>query len=205
MKQKQNIFKNFGIKTIIDFRLPEEVEKHPDPIFEGINYYNIPSKSSTSNPIKTFDDLRSEIENIRESYTYIPFNNFAFKKLFEEILLGNTPIYFHCTSGKDRTGIAAALILTLFGVQKEDIFYDYLISNQHLAIKIENILARNEKRYSNEESSHLLREMNGVVRENLERSFNSILQKYETFDKYFEIEFGITSEMKKKLFDKYLE
>ena len=37
---------------------------------------------------------------------------------------------FHCTAGKDRTGFASALILTLFGVENTTIIDDYLLSNK---------------------------------------------------------------------------
>jgi protein-tyrosine phosphatase len=37
---------------------------------------------------------------------------------------------FHCTAGKDRTGFASALILSLFGVKKETLINDYLLSNK---------------------------------------------------------------------------
>jgi len=37
---------------------------------------------------------------------------------------------FHCTAGKDRTGFASALILTLFGVEHTTIIDDYLLSNK---------------------------------------------------------------------------
>ena len=37
---------------------------------------------------------------------------------------------FHCTAGKDRTGFASALILSLFGVKNKIIIDDYLLSNK---------------------------------------------------------------------------
>ena len=39
-------------------------------------------------------------------------------------------IIFHCTAGNDRTGFAAALILSLFGVNRRYIFEDYMLSNE---------------------------------------------------------------------------
>ena len=203
-KEEENTFKKFGIKTVIDFRMPSEYIKNKDPKYEGITYYEIPSKTSQDKPIKTINDLEDVILLIRESYTDIPFDNAAFKTLFNEIIQGNTPIYFHCASGKDRTGIAAALILSLFGVAMEDILYDYEISNQHLAVKIENIVESKANTYSSPKADALLRELNGVRKENLQSTFDSILRKYKSMDEYFEKEYGITSDIKKMLFDRYL-
>ena len=52
-----------------------------------------------------------------------------FAKLFEALLQADTPLVFHCTAGKDRTGVAAALILLALGVSREDVARDYLLTN----------------------------------------------------------------------------
>ena len=55
----------------------------------------------------------------------------GFRKLFDVLTDGNLrPIVFHCTAGKDRTGFAAALLLTLLGVPWDDVMEDYLRTNQ---------------------------------------------------------------------------
>jgi protein-tyrosine phosphatase len=57
-----------------------------------------------------------------------PANPFA--RLFEHLLEVDEPAVFHCTAGKDRTGLAAALILEALGVSRSDILQDYLLTNQ---------------------------------------------------------------------------
>lgn len=52
-----------------------------------------------------------------------------FAELFEHLLDGDTPLLFHCTAGKDRTGIAAALILLALGVPRSVVMQDYLLTN----------------------------------------------------------------------------
>jgi protein-tyrosine phosphatase len=42
------------------------------------------------------------------------------------------PSLFHCTTGKDRTGWAAAALLTLLGVPEEKVNEDYLRSNEYI-------------------------------------------------------------------------
>lgn len=54
-----------------------------------------------------------------------------FAELFEHLLADDTPLVFHCTAGKDRTGIAAALILQALGVPRDVVMQDYLLTNQH--------------------------------------------------------------------------
>ncbi len=50
----------------------------------------------------------------------------------------NHPVLFHCAAGKDRTGVVAALLLSLLGVAEEDIVEDYLLS----AASVEPVIAR---------------------------------------------------------------
>ncbi|MFF3313786.1 tyrosine-protein phosphatase [Streptomyces sp. NPDC002952] len=53
---------------------------------------------------------------------------------------GGIPLLFHCTAGKDRTGWAAALLLTALGVDRDTVFYDYLLTNERLAPLVEQLL-----------------------------------------------------------------
>ncbi len=52
-----------------------------------------------------------------------------FAELFEHLLAADTPAVFHCTAGKDRTGVAAALLLLALGVPRDVVRHDYLLSN----------------------------------------------------------------------------
>jgi len=54
-----------------------------------------------------------------------------FAELFDQLLQAEAPVVFHCTAGKDRTGVAAALILLALGVPRDTVLYDYLLTNQH--------------------------------------------------------------------------
>jgi protein-tyrosine phosphatase len=56
-------------------------------------------------------------------------NSDRFAQLFAHLLAQDAPLVFHCTAGKDRTGLAAALILSALGVSQADILQDYLLTN----------------------------------------------------------------------------
>ena len=207
-------FKNYGIKVIFDFRSISERKRAPDPEFEGIKHYNISALYKKDGTEMDFDfqdivllstqqltDLRDVLE---EGYEVIGFNNPAYKQMFKEIVDGNVPILFHCSAGKDRTGIAAALILALFGVKREDITYDYLQTNVYISKDIE----RRRKIMPESlppEGQELVLALTGVSQKSLDLTLNSILAKYQTFENYFEKEYGITAEIRKELMDRYLE
>jgi protein-tyrosine phosphatase len=55
-----------------------------------------------------------------------------FAELFEHLLQADTPALLHCTAGKDRTGVAAALILLALGVPRDVVLEDFLLTNQLL-------------------------------------------------------------------------
>ena len=54
-----------------------------------------------------------------------------FAELFALLLQDDTPLVLHCTAGKDRTGVAAALILLALGVPRAVVLQDYLLTNLH--------------------------------------------------------------------------
>ena len=58
--------------------------------------------------------------------------NGQYRRMFAELLAGHAPLAFNCTAGKDRTGIAAALLLTALGVPRKDVIADYLLTNRYL-------------------------------------------------------------------------
>lgn len=58
--------------------------------------------------------------------------NGQFRRMFGELLAHRVPLAFNCTAGKDRTGIAAALVLTALGVPRETVVEDYLLTNRYL-------------------------------------------------------------------------
>jgi len=60
--------------------------------------------------------------------------------LFGFLAKGETPLLFHCAAGKDRTGVAAAILLSLLGVHEADIYEDYLATNAAFDAIVERFL-----------------------------------------------------------------
>ena len=57
-------------------------------------------------------------------------NAARFAEFFEHLRASDEPLVFHCTAGKDRTGIAAALLLLALGVPRDEVMRDYLLTNE---------------------------------------------------------------------------
>jgi protein-tyrosine phosphatase len=71
------------------------------------------------------------VEMMRETYRdFVNRNAGTFGRFLKHLLEQPTPQVFHCTAGKDRTGFAAALLLSALGVERDTIEHDYLLTNQ---------------------------------------------------------------------------
>ena len=71
------------------------------------------------------------VELMRETYRdFVNRNAGTYGRFLKHLLEQPTPQVFHCTAGKDRTGFAAALLLSALGVDQATIEHDYLLTNQ---------------------------------------------------------------------------
>ncbi len=129
---------SLGIGTEIDFRSTEERKADPNIWPAGMTVvtyaddYANPANAMAplfANGTPTPDQARAMMAQF---YRVMPFQ-FAgqYKRLFRQIVDGHTPLVYHCSAGKDRTGVASALILTVLGVSRETATQDYLLSNQY--------------------------------------------------------------------------
>ena len=105
-------------------------------------YINLPISASTlsrmvSEKQLNGDDIKSYEKVMEKSYRmYINDHKKVWIKFFEILLQSNKrPIIFHCSAGKDRTGIASFMIQSIFKNHIDKIFENYLISNDLLSIK----------------------------------------------------------------------
>lgn len=125
---KENIevlLKN-NIKTVIDLRSDEEVQKKNSIFFNNIyfNYYHIKINGNGRIPNKPEDVLASYVEMIEGKE--------EIRKIFSILAKNTAGVIYYCNAGKDRTGVISALILKLLGVNDKDIIDDYVVSGVFL-------------------------------------------------------------------------
>ena len=150
------ILKNqYRLSDIIDFRMEMELRDCEDPVIGGVtnthlDVIDISDMLTQGVPdvdINKLDVIQlvemSENMGMLNEDMYIGFlMNDMGKKAFSQffrILLAAAPdraVLWHCTSGKDRTGLAAMLLLSLFGVEESVIMEDYLLTNEYNAQRI---------------------------------------------------------------------
>ena len=124
--------------------------------------------------------------------------------MVNEIINGDLPLYFHCATGKDRTGVAAMVIEMLLNVSKEEIRKDYLLSNEFRKEIVKDSLesvAHIAK--DNPEINTLVKMQDGVVEKTFEIVTDSIEEKYGNYDEYIMKEYDISKEKLKDIREKY--
>ncbi|MCE7795585.1 tyrosine-protein phosphatase [Sphingobium sufflavum] len=129
---------SIGLKTVVDFRGSGERKSAPvvwpeasKPVVFARDY-ELANASLMAPLVKkglTGDEARAVMAQL---YRDIP-TAFAdqYRLLFAELLAGHAPLAFNCSAGKDRTGVAAAILLSVLGVDRETAVQDYLLSNQY--------------------------------------------------------------------------
>ena len=171
------------IATIVDFRTAEEREHSPDKIPAGVkNTVLLPIAPGymSQGTTKDLEDYDSPDDFMLEMYRDLaldPSIAEAYRQFFARVQAeGDLPLIFHCSAGKDRTGLAAALILHALGVDRETILADYEASNAYLGDKYASYI---EKR-------PYLKGLFTVKKDFLKEAFVLIAGEYGSVETYLE-------------------
>ena len=120
------------LRTICDLRGTREMAMMPSPAIPGAEYLPLVIEPRIGASLR--DLLRRQqatgedvIAILRTAYiTYVTEHLPVYRRLFALILEADRlPLVFHCTAGKDRTGVGAALLLTALGVAEDHMIADY--------------------------------------------------------------------------------
>lgn len=129
--------RQINLMAVCDLRGNQERTHHPTPwqAMGAQDYWY-------HNDVVALGDLRRifqrELSTADEAhavmlqlYRELPFvSHAAYKAVFSRIIHRQLPMVFHCTAGKDRTGVLAALLLAALGVPMPVISEDYIVTNQ---------------------------------------------------------------------------
>lgn len=203
-----------GLKALVDFRCGREISKGPDDKIPGVSYVNYDIMADDDEDT-TIDEWLFGMNPTRaEKYMNRIYREFITSgsgrngySQFIKYCSGDISgaILFHCAAGKDRTGFGAALLLKLLGVANEEIFSDYLQTNESRREHNEKLLAEYRANGMNEEQLVAATILNGVKREYLEAAFATIQEEYGSFENYIEKGLSATPADIARLKDLYLE
>lgn len=126
---------------------------------------------------------------------FVRHNSARFADLFAHLLAHDAPLVFHCTAGKDRTGLAAALILSALGVSQENILHDYMLTNA---------LYRHEPGAATTLSPQVMKVVWGVQENFLQAALQAIDEDYGSMAHYLEAGLGLSAPALERLRHCYL-
>ena len=128
---------DMGLARVADFRGTDERQQQACAM-PGLTVHSLPIDPSVVQSMKAHLATGSQLnaqDTVRlMAQTYRAFvhdHSHRFAALFALLLEGDSPLVFHCTAGKDRTGFAAAMILLSLGVSRDVVMQDYLLTNAH--------------------------------------------------------------------------
>ncbi|WP_353120883.1 tyrosine-protein phosphatase [Dysgonomonas capnocytophagoides] len=137
------------ITSVIDFRAQNEARRSPDRLPNNVHFTypiaitpgNLSSEGIQANMLKT--NIDAHMKHMNRLLVSDPTCVRAFR-IFFAIVQNNlsAPLIFHCSAGKDRAGMAAALVLFSLGVDEETVMEDYLSSKKYLSDKYDAFIAK---------------------------------------------------------------
>jgi len=195
--------KHRKIYTVIDFRGEEEVISASDRLLPGADYLSIPVGSV--NLADFFEGHTSGKDAMIAFYSDISVFKEKYRPFFRKLLMlpDTSAILFHCSAGKDRTGIAAALLLYALDIPMETILSDYVATNYYCSVKNEKMIhwLVNEQGVDYKIAAEIL-DANPLY---LESAFNALKRQYGSIDMFLYREIGINEAAKLKLREKFLQ
>ena len=146
-----------GVRTVVDLRSEVEHEASPTPDLSAyaITVIEAPVFQADASP-------GALVKNEGYPGHAVVYRSFlvdggaAYRTLFEAIARDDGGVLFHCAVGKDRTGLAAALLLELAGVPDEHIIADYVRSTAMLEPILDERLAKFAERGIDEDTARMM-------------------------------------------------
>lgn len=226
-KDLEYLAKNIGIKLVFDFRSDNEIESKPDKEIAGAENIKLDLLSRINNEAvkKIFMDKdegeKDEhpvirmcrkpilIEHMTNLYGRLVQDSHAhelYNIMFKRVLAsGGAPFLWHCAYGKDRTGIAALLILSALKVDMAIIREDFLRTNIAYKKNIDMLVKMAKKENFSETQIWTVKSIVGVAEESFDSGVNIINEKYGGARNYLRNQIGITDEEIKQFQEYYLE
>ncbi|MGC4934999.1 tyrosine-protein phosphatase [Gordonia sp. DT30] len=213
---------NLGVRTIYDLRSAAERTALPDPalpevadihldVLEGAGmtipgnigkFLSDPKTVAMASQELSGGKARDLIADTYVKFVSMPSAVESYRDFYRGLLGEHPrPSLFHCTTGKDRTGWAAASFLTLMGVAKDDVYQDYLLTNDRLVPALQPIF---DDFAAAGGDPGLLIPVLGVDAHYLDAAFGEVDKRFGGIPGYFADGLGIDDAAQQQLRELYL-
>ena len=179
-----------GLRTICDFRGIEESERAPTRL-AGPEIVAVPIEPTVGAGLRdilqtkeaTGEALFAVLERAYAAYALS--SQVQYRTMLDRIVDGGTPLLFHCSAGKDRTGFGAALLLTALGVPWDTVVADFEATNR---------LWRRDTVPSSDLPPAIRESLLNADRTLLEAAFDAARRQYGSLAAYYETALGFGAE-----------
>ena len=206
---------NYNLKTIIDLRTQKEILEKPDVKIDGVEILHMPvfdesvagiSHEKKVHSFKTLMMMPKMEDLYVQMVTGASLDNVI--KVLKFILtlpVQKFSVVFHCTAGKDRTGVIAALLLSFLGVDRVTVMNDYLLTNKRVLFKanmayVGLLITKGNPKLAHKIKHYFLAEPNFI-----KAALNQLEKDFGSLEEFFKQKLGFTEEETKKIKDKFLE
>ena len=150
-KNEFDKFKDLDIPTVYDLRTSHEIDGKEDRLPVETKYIHAPTVKDNEGQIaqlraKVIAGKISEMEAREQTAAFykdaVSVNVGSLRDIIGQIARSEQPVLYHCSAGKDRTGIVSALILSILNVDRKTIMDEYLMSNYYRRKKTEKLLGK---------------------------------------------------------------
>ncbi len=200
--EDEAVLSGLGLSRVLDFRGEQERAAMPNRLGSAAQH----ALAIEPTVVQRMQDLAAAgqrvtaalaVELMKELYRALVHDQaHRFAELFEHLLQADSPVVFHCTAGKDRTGFAAALILHALGVPREVVLQDYLLTNA---------LYQPPPLPHTDTPVEALAVLWRVQADFLEAAFEALEAAHGGADRYLEQRLRVGSAARKALIERYLE
>jgi protein-tyrosine phosphatase len=132
------VLEGIGVRTVCDLRGAREHEAQPSALPATVERISVgveparPGEATLDERIIAGEVAGLTVDDVVELYELMLLAGArSFGAALEHVASADRPVLFHCTAGKDRTGIVAALLLALLGVPDEVVFDDYMLTKRY--------------------------------------------------------------------------
>jgi protein-tyrosine phosphatase len=211
-----------GVRTVIDMRTDDEAAAKPDCVglLPGVELVRIPIfdiaqfgvtheggklrgawkliRTVKKHPERILMDVYSKMVLDEESRS-------GFRRFFEALLSrGDGAVLWHCSSGKDRAGVATALLLAALGADRDAIMADYLASNGHMGNAGEGVRNTLAAYHLEERLADSIRVLSSADERFLDAAFDAIGREFGGIDRYLADALGLGETERARLCELYL-
>jgi protein-tyrosine phosphatase len=190
-----------GINAVFDLRRTAEIDRAPDRVPLGANYVRVnvmgdaaPNlNAAVAESLSSPEQASALLLEANRQFVANANQRAQFAALISEIGKAEGRVLVHCTAGKDRTGWASALLLTIAGVDRADVIANYLLTNEYsrgaIDAKVASVLQD-----KGADAAEATRVAFGVNADFLEAAFDEVDRLYGTFDNFVETGLNLSPE-----------